>query len=59
MTFAIVLSRYFVKKSKAQKRLEQLPPEYSTRSKILSIWSDDSVYFADPFFGRRQKRGQG
>jgi len=59
MTFAIVLNRYFVKKSKAQKRLEQLPLEYASRSKILSIWSDDSVYFADPFFGLRQKRGQG
>jgi len=59
MTFAIVLNRYFVKKSKAQKRLQQLPLEYSTRSKILSIWSDDSVYFTDPFFGHRQKRGKG
>jgi general secretion pathway protein A len=59
MTFAIVLNRYFVIKSKAQKRLEQLPLEYSSRSKILSIWSADSVYFADPFFGLPQKRGQG
>jgi len=59
MTFAIVLNRYFVNKSNAQKRLEQLPLEYASRSKILSIWSDDSVYFADPFFGLRQKRRQG
>ena len=59
LQFALVLDQYFVKKSSAVKRLQQLPRKYAAGGEILSIWSEDAVFFADPFFGRpaRSKGG--
>lgn len=53
ITFSLLLSRYFTSKTKADQYLAQLSPEYAATGKIVSIWSEDAVYFTDPFFGRR------
>ncbi len=59
LQFALVLDQYFVKKSSAAKRLQQLPRKYATGGEVLSIWSKDAVFFADPFFGHRTKHRGG
>ncbi len=59
LQFALVLDQYFVKKSSASKRLQQLPRKYAAGGEVLSIWSKDAVFFADPFFGHRAKHRGG
>ena len=53
MQFALVLDQYFVKKSSATRRLQQLPRKYAAGGEVLSLWSNEAVFFADPFFGHR------
>ena len=58
MQFALVLGQYFENKSRADNKLRQLPPRYAAGGEVLSIWTKEAVFFADPFFGRRtQTRG--
>ena len=53
MKFRLVLSQCFINRANADLQLAQLPAEYAATGKIVSIWSEDAVYFTDPFFGRR------
>ena len=53
MKFNLVLGQCFTSKANADLQLAQLPPEYAASGEIVSIWSDDAVYFTDPFFGKR------
>jgi len=51
--FAVVLNKLFKNEDAARSRLEQLPAELSSNSTILSLWDKKTVYFADPYFGRK------
>ena len=55
LQFALVLDQYFMNKSRADLKLQQLPRRYAVGGEVLSIWSDEAVFFADPFFGHRAK----
>jgi hypothetical protein len=55
LQFALVLDQYFVKKASADRRLRQLPRKYAGGGEVLSIWSKEAVFFADPFFGHRAR----
>jgi general secretion pathway protein A len=52
--FALVLKKLFTDERSARDQLEQLPAELSSNGMILSLFDENSVYFADPFFGRTQ-----
>jgi general secretion pathway protein A len=53
--FAVVLKEYFYDQSSAHQQLSQLPPGLSPEGKVLSLWDDTAVFFADPFAGRRRR----
>lgn len=53
LQFALVLDQYFVDKTRAARRLRQLPRRYADGGRVLSIWTEEAVFFADPFFGHR------
>jgi hypothetical protein len=49
--FAVVLKRLFESERSARSYREKLPTNLASNSSILSSWSKETVYFADPFFG--------
>ena len=59
MQFALVLDHYYRNKSAATERLRQLPRAIAGSGEVLSIWSKEAVFFADPFFGHRTKHREG
>ena len=52
--FALVLKKIFDDEYSARSHMQQLPAELSSGSTILSAWDKQTVYFADPYFGRKQ-----
>lgn len=54
MIFAVVLKEYFSNPNTATHQLDQLPPELVTEGKIVSLWNEDAVFFADPFLKSRK-----
>ena len=50
--FAVVLGKLFKDEKSARARQEQLPMELSSGSTILSRWDKETVFFANPYFGR-------
>ena len=55
MQFALVLDKYFASKSRATRSLQALPLQYTDSAEVLSLWSREAVFFADPFFGHRAR----
>ncbi len=53
MKFAVVLKQLYKDKTAAAGQLELLPAELSGDAMLASLWDKDTVYFADPFFGRK------
>jgi hypothetical protein len=51
--FSVVLHRVYKDELSARNQLEQLPAGLSANSRIVSAWDMKSVYFADPYFGRK------
>jgi hypothetical protein len=51
--FHVVLQRVYKDELSARNQLEQLPAGLSSTSGIVSAWDVKSVYFADPYFGRK------
>ena len=51
--FALVIKNVFSDKAAAQNHLENLSPEMFPTVEITSLWNKDSVYFSDPFLGKR------
>jgi hypothetical protein len=47
--FALVLKGLYATENAASLRLRHLPPEVSTEGKIISLWNESAVFFADPF----------
>ena len=55
MIFAVVMKEYFSNPVAATHQIEQLPLEYAMQGKVISLWNEDAVFFADPFLKRRKK----
>jgi len=53
--FAVVLKKYFSSEDAARRQLEELTPNVSSAGKIISLWNEKAVFFADPFLGGSQK----
>jgi general secretion pathway protein A len=56
--FALLHKKYFLHKSKALKQLQTLQSSFSSRVRLLASWDEDTIFFADPFFGRRPKKSK-
>jgi general secretion pathway protein A len=50
--FAVVLGKLFKDEKSARTRQEKLPTELSSGATILSRWDNETVFFANPYFGR-------
>jgi general secretion pathway protein A len=53
--FALVLRGLYATENAASLRLRQLPPEMSSEGKIISLWNEEAVFFADPFLVGRKR----
>ena len=53
MKFAVVLKQFYKHKTAAIAQVELLPTELSSSAMLASLWDKNTVYFADPFFGRK------
>ena len=51
--FALVLKNYFSDEAAARNQLEDLPSEMFPTVEIISLWDEHTVFFADPFFGKK------
>ena len=54
--FVLVLKSIFANKTAADMQLRQLPPNLTLDGKIVSLWDEDTVFFADPFLVNRKNR---
>jgi general secretion pathway protein A len=57
--FAIILRDYFSDEQSAREQLSRLPAELASQSRVLSSWEKDTVFFANPFSGRRNTLSSG
>ena len=53
LQFALFMDRFFTDRQDADRYVKQLPPKMATKARIVSFWTKDTVYFSDPFFGRK------
>ena len=51
--FAIILKDHFSEEQSARQQLSRLPAGLTAKSRVLSRWEKDTVFFANPFSGRR------
>ncbi|MGD8522836.1 MAG: AAA family ATPase [Desulfobacterales bacterium] len=54
MIFAVVMKEYFSNPISADHQLDQLPLEFAAQGKVISLWNEEAVFFADPFLKRRK-----
>jgi general secretion pathway protein A len=52
--FAVVQTEYFYDQASAQQRLKDMPTGLSPQARVLSLWDENTVYFADPFAVRKE-----
>jgi general secretion pathway protein A len=57
--FDLLLNRFFFDPLTARITLEHLPMALSQESRIVSIWSPETVFYRDPFFGHENRRANG
>jgi hypothetical protein len=51
--FSVVLNKLFNNEQTARDELASMPDRLLTNSEVVSSWDRKSVYFADPYFGRK------
>ena len=51
--FAIILKAHFSDEDSARQQLNRMPAALTSQGRILSRWEADTVFFANPFSGRR------
>jgi general secretion pathway protein A len=51
--FAIILKAHFSDEDSARQQLSRIPAELASQGRVLSHWENDTVFFANPFSGRR------
>ncbi len=49
--FSIVSNKYYYDKSSAENMLNSLSPEIKLDSRLLSVWGDEIVFYANPYLG--------
>ena len=49
MRFAVVLKEYFFDQESAEQRLKDMPTDIASQAQVLSMWDENTVYFADPY----------
>jgi general secretion pathway protein A len=54
--FVLVLKVIFSSKTAADMQLRQLPPNIMPDGKIVSLWNEEAVFFADPFLVSRKSK---
>jgi general secretion pathway protein A len=57
--FDLLLNRFFFDPLTARITLEQLPPALAKEGRIVSIWSPETIFYRDPFFGHQDRRADG
>ena len=57
--FDLLINRIFPDPLTARIALEQLPVPLSKEGRIVSIWSPETVFYRDPFFGHQNRRANG
>ena len=50
--FSVVFNRLFTDEQTAHNKLASMPERLWMNSRVVSVWDRQSVYFADPYFGR-------
>ena len=53
--FAVVLKEYFYDEEAAHQHLRDMPPGLSSQATVSSLWDENTVYFANPFSGRKKE----
>jgi hypothetical protein len=51
--FAIILKAHFPDEDSARQQLNRLPAKLTPQGRVLSGWETDTVFFANPFSGRK------
>ena len=51
--FAIILKEHFSDQDSARQQLSRMPAGLTSQGRVLSLWEKDTVFFANPFSGRR------
>jgi len=51
--FAIILKAHFPDEDSARQQLNRLPAELPSQGRVLSSWEAETVFFSNPFSGRR------
>ena len=51
--FAIILKAHFSDEDSARQQLSRMPARLTSEGRVLSRWEKDTVFFANPFSGRR------
>jgi general secretion pathway protein A len=52
--FAVVLKEYFYDEASAHRHLSNMPSDLSSQGKVSSLWDENTVFFANPFSGRKK-----
>ena len=52
--FAVVLKEYFYDEASAHQHLSNMPSELSSEGTVSSPWDENTVFFANPFSGRKK-----
>lgn len=51
--FAVILKEYFYDKESADQHLKNMPPGLSPKGTVSTLWDENTVFFANPFSGRK------
>jgi general secretion pathway protein A len=52
--FAIILKEHFSDQDSARQQLSRMPAGLTSQGRVLSHWKKDTVFFANPFSGRKK-----
>lgn len=53
LQFDLFVERLFTNRQDADRFVAKLPQEMAGSAEVISFWTEDTVYFSDPFFGRK------
>jgi hypothetical protein len=59
MHYDLMLNRYFMSSESAQLIMGQLPARLYQNSQVVSIWSKDTIFYANPFFAPSDHQQKG
>jgi len=53
LRFVVILKQLFAKPETARLQLELLPPALRTSGEVIGSWGEQTVFFADPYYGSK------